>query len=50
VSRPRVLVICTDSVGERMSGIGIRATEIARAVSGDADVAVAAIRSPTSRP
>ncbi|MEA2283570.1 MAG: hypothetical protein QOK21_4177, partial [Solirubrobacteraceae bacterium] len=48
MSRPRVLVICTDSVGERMSGIGIRATEIARAVSGDADVAVAAIRARTT--
>jgi glycosyltransferase involved in cell wall biosynthesis len=48
VSRPRVLVICTDSVGERMSGIGIRATEIARALAGEADVAVAAIRAGTT--
>jgi glycosyltransferase involved in cell wall biosynthesis len=43
VSRPRVLLICTDVVGERMSGIGIRATEIARALADGADVAVAAI-------
>jgi glycosyltransferase involved in cell wall biosynthesis len=48
VSRPRILVISTDSVGERMSGIGIRSTEIARALQADGDVAVAAIRDGTT--
>jgi glycosyltransferase involved in cell wall biosynthesis len=41
VSRPNVLFISPDAVGERMSGLGIRYTELARALASDADVTLA---------
>jgi glycosyltransferase involved in cell wall biosynthesis len=40
--RPRVLILCTGSVGERMAGIAIRAVELARALRGVANVRIAA--------
>lgn len=40
-SRPRVLFISPDAVGERMRGMGIRYTELARALTPHADVTVA---------
>ena len=39
--RPRVLFICADPVGENMAGLGIRCWELARALSGAAEVTVA---------
>jgi len=39
--RPDVLFICPDAVGERMSGLGIRYVELARALASHADVTVA---------
>ncbi len=42
LNRPKILVISLDPVGMRMAGLGIRCTEIARALSGNADVTLAA--------
>lgn len=42
MSRPRVLVISLDPVGPKMAGLGIRCAEIAGALSGDAEVTLAA--------
>lgn len=39
--RPRVLFISPDAVGERMAGLGIRYTELARALAPSCDVRVA---------
>lgn len=39
--RPRVLFISPDAVGERMAGLGIRYTEMARALGDVADVTIA---------
>lgn len=39
--RPRVLIVSPDAVGERMRGMGIRYTELARALAPHADVVVA---------
>ena len=39
--RPRVLFISPDAVGERMAGLGIRCTELARALADVADVTIA---------
>ncbi len=39
--RPAVLFVCPDAVGQRMSGLGIRYVELARALSAYADVTVA---------
>jgi glycosyltransferase involved in cell wall biosynthesis len=40
-SRPRLLVLCPDPVGEVMSGLGIRFTELARVLGDHADVRLA---------
>lgn len=40
--RPRVLFILYEPVGSRMTGLGIRYTELARVLAGHADVTVAA--------
>ncbi|MDX6655753.1 MAG: hypothetical protein QOH62_546, partial [Solirubrobacteraceae bacterium] len=42
MTRPRLLFISLDPVGEQMSGLGIRYTELARALAGVADVTLAA--------
>ncbi|HEX4345071.1 MAG TPA: hypothetical protein VHZ31_05870 [Solirubrobacteraceae bacterium] len=47
--RPQVLFICPDAVGERMSGLGIRYVELARALAPHAAVTVAS-GSPDSTP
>lgn len=45
-SRPRVLVVAHDVVGERMAGPGIRALELSRALSATAEVVLACPGSP----
>jgi len=40
-ARPKVLFVCPDAVGERMSGLGIRYVELARTLTPHADVTVA---------
>jgi glycosyltransferase involved in cell wall biosynthesis len=47
---PRVLLICLDPVGSRMSGLAIRYTELARALAPIARVTVAAPRGEGSPP
>ena len=41
-SAPRVLLISQDPVGEQMAGMGIRYTELARALAAHAEVTLAA--------
>ena len=41
MTRPRVLLISYDAVGEEMAGLGIRTFELARVLAGHADVTVA---------
>lgn len=41
MSLPRVLLVSPDAVGERMAGLGIRYTELARALAPDAEVVLA---------
>lgn len=48
-TRPEVLFVCPDAVGDRMSGLGIRYVELARALAPCADVTVAT-GSPDSTP
>lgn len=48
MSRPRVLFICADTVGESMAGPGIRAYELARAVKPFADVTLAGVEGATT--
>src|SRR5215213_5330306 len=45
MARPRVLVISADRVGAGMAGTGIRATELARALTTVADVTLAGVDS-----
>jgi glycosyltransferase involved in cell wall biosynthesis len=40
-SRPRLLLVYDDRVGERMGGVGIRATELAKVLRGHGDVTLA---------
>jgi glycosyltransferase involved in cell wall biosynthesis len=40
-TRPRVLFICADPVGEEMAGLGIRCWELARALAEDAKITIA---------